>query len=320
MIQKYSEINFSVLPCNVYFRLIYRRLYRHLIDSGSNEYIDFDEVDKSFLARCYRHFEIQKHMKMFTINIGKKEYEKAPAQKAMLLFLTYFPDFYIYIRNMNANAVISIQNAEKILDTTVSIDSFIEIKRVIDHQNRKRWTREKNLQERQGGVSILGTISETLLNTSMEKIIDSKNFFQTTMSEIQSYGDFVLMCLPNNLWLSVKSNFARERLLASGFSTDIIGVGFFTEYKEFTSQAKIRNFLKVGFLAMYVPDVSITEEQMRNNTSTYEEVLNYYLQNEIDLPRNINGSLFIRKLSNIKDDLNALLQIEDISKRTTVYF
>lgn len=320
MLPKYSDINFSVLPCSMYFMLIYRELHSFISSSTQTPCINFDTINQKLLTRCYKRFKIQENMKLFMINISKKEYKKAPEQKAMLLFLTYFPDFYIYLKNINANAAISIQNAEKILSANVSIDNFIEMKRIIDEQNAKRWTREKTLQERQGGVSILGTISETLLNTSMEKIIDSKNFFRTTMSEIQSYGDFVLMCLPNNLWLSVKSNFARERLLASGFSTDIIGVGFFTDYTEFTSQAKIRNFLKVGFLAMYIPDVSITDEQIKNNTSTYEEVLNYYTQNNKDFPKNINGTLFIRKLSSIKDELNSLLAIKDISKRTTVYF
>jgi hypothetical protein len=320
--QKYNQINFSLLPSSNFFKIIYRYLYRKVIDFDTLEpQIDFDGLNHDLFIKCYEKYNVQANMKNFHVkNISKKEYNKARAQKSLLVFLLHFPDFYIYLKNVNADATVSIQNAEKILGARVSIDNFIQIKRVIDEQNRLRWSREKTNQESQGGVSILGTISETILNMAMSQIIDEKNFFKTTMSEIQSYGDFVLMCLPNNLWLSVKSNFARERLLASGFSTDIIGVGFFTDSKEFTSQAKIRNFLKVGFLAMYIPDVPITQEQIDNNTSTYDEVIAYYEEHDIALPTNINQTPFIRKLSDIKNDLKALLDIKDISKRTTVFF
>ena len=154
----------------------------------------------------------------------------------------------------------------------------------------------------------------------MESLIDNTNFFRSQNQDVQSYGDFVLMCLPNNLWISVKSNFARERLLASGYTTDIIGVGYFTDFNEFTSQTKIRNFIKVGFLAMYIPDITITEEQIANNISTYKQALNCYETQQRELPKNINGKNFLRPLSQLYNDLNSLLEINDIKKRTTVRY
>ena len=321
MLTHYRNINFSTLPKPLYFKIIYRYLYNSIDQTRVYPHVDFDALNQNLFTALYERYDIQANMRYFqTKKISRTEYNKAPAQKALLLFLHYFPDFYIFLQNINSDARINIQNAETLLNETISIDNFIDAKRTIDEQNRQRYTRTQTQQEKQGGVSILGTISETLLNDAMQSIIDEENFFKTTMSEIQSYGDFVLMCLPNNLWLSVKSNFARERLLASGFSTDIIGVGFFTDAKEFTSQAKIRNFLKVGFLAMYIPDVSITQEQIDNQTNTYQEVIDYYTQHNIELPKNINQTPFIRRLSSIKDDLTALLEITNISRRTTIYF
>ena len=43
------------------------------------------------------------------------------------------------------------------------------------------------------------------------------------------------------------------------------------------------------------------------------------MQNK-DMPKNINGKDFIRKLSSIKDDLGLLLKEKDIKKRTTIGF
>ena len=184
-----------------------------------------------------------------------------------------------------------------------------------------RWTRDKDLSERQSGVSTLGTISENLLETALSEYIDDRNFFKNNVSEVQSYGDFVLMCLPNNLWMSVKSNFARERLLASGFTTDIVGAGFFTDSTEFTSGAKVRNFQKVGFLAMYVPDIAVTEEQVLTGKSTYSEIVDYYnVATDKNFPLNINGKPFIRKLSELNADIRSLLSEVNIKKRTTIGF
>ena len=128
------------------------------------------------------------------------------------------------------------------------------------------------------------------------------------------------MCLPNNLFISVKSNFARERMLASWYNTDIIGAGFFEKYTEFTSHVKNRNLQRAGFLAMYCPDVAVNDKQEQNNTSTYDEIVEFYRENKTEMPKNINGTDFIRKLSNLEADIGVLLNQNDIRKRVTVKF
>ncbi len=110
------------------------------------------------------------------------------------------------------------------------------------------------------------------------------------------------------------------RVNTSGYTTDILGVGFFTSKDEFTSKAKIRNFQRVGFLAMYLPDIPVSEDQVNNNTNTYDEVMAFYAANAINLPININGTQFLRPLSGLHADISSILAIADVSNRTTLSF
>lgn len=235
-------------------------------------------------------------------------------------FLSRFPIFMGLVYNNITQADIAISNAEILYEQKVSGSNFINIKSVIDEINRSAWTRERDQSERQSGVSTLGSISEKLLQIVFTELVDDSSFFKVSRSEVQTYGDFVLVCLPNNLWISVKSNFARERLLASGFTNDILGVGFFEDASEFTGSVRIRNFQRAGFLAMYCPDVSVSEEQVLEDTSTYKQVSQYYEENNLPMPVNINGKPFIRKLSDLYSDLQILLSQTDVRKRLTVRF
>jgi len=251
-------------------------------------------------------------------NFNATEWRKNPENKAMQAFLWNFPKFANLLTNIHLLAPIAIKSTELCLGFSIDASNFINAKQFIDQINRDRWTRAQDTSEQQSGVSNLGGVSELLLETALSGMIDGINFFKNTNQQVQSYGDFVLMCLPNNLWISVKSNFARERFLASGFTTDILGVGFFTEKEEFTSLSKIRNYQRVGFLALYLPDVPVSEEQNRANTNTYSEVINHYLTNSLNLPLNINGTAFLRPLSSIHSDLTKVLSVRDFKSRTTL--
>jgi hypothetical protein len=238
----------------------------------------------------------------------------------LLLLIAYIPNLGIVFQNTHLSAYTSLLVAEYILNKKIDATNFVEAKKYIDFINLNKWTRPQTDNEKQSGVSNLGGVSEKLLEKAFDTLIDGTNLFKTTSQEIQSYGDFVLMCLPNNLWISVKSNFARERLLASGYTTDILGVGFFTDSKEFTSYAKVRNFQRVGFLAMYLPDIALNDTQVLNETSTYQEVVDKFKDMGREMPKNINGTNFYRPLSLIADDLKKLLSQTDITKRTTINF
>ena len=240
-----------------------------------------------------------------------------------LIVRDFFERHPIFIGLVKNNVVLAdqcIANAELLLGETVGSENFIQIKGIIDEINRNAWSRDRDTSESQSGVSTLGTISETLLKIVFDNLVDHEKFFPVNQSEVQSYGDFVLMCLPNNLWLSVKSNFARERLLASGYTNDILGVGFFQDPTEFTSSVRIRNFQRAGFLPMYCPDVPVSEKQLNEGTNTYDEIIEFYQNAGIELPTNINGKPFIRRLSELYTDLTAILNQVDVRKRLVVDF
>ncbi|GBL04543.1 hypothetical protein [Glaciecola sp. KUL10] len=298
-------------------------LQRYVLDKINKEtdvypHIDFD-LTRVFMCQLIDSLDktIIDNIKAIGINgkaVSTSEWSKNREHKALMVFLQFYPEYGNLFTNVHLLASIAIECVEKHLGEEINTKNFVKAKQFIDLINRQRWTRPQDDSEKQSGVSNLGQVSELLLEKALSELIDQRNFFKTNNQKIQSYGDFVLMCLPNNLWLSVKSNFARERLLASGYTTDILGVGFFTSSSEFTSPSKIRNFQRVGFLAMYLPEIPISEKQISNDSNTYDEVVEYY-GGEENLPVNINGTKFIRSLSQLHGDLERLLLQGNIANR-----
>ena len=228
-------------------------------------------------------------------------------------FLIIYPEFYVFIQNMNASAKIDVACSMKVLEVNEqpAVYNCSSVKSVSNSMHNDRWSRDMVLAERQGSVSVLGAISELLLQKQLDDLVSDRGHFYKSARmppQIRSYGDFVIMCQPNNLWLSVKSGFSRERLLASGYTNDVIGVGFFQDAAEFTNPLRLRNFKKAGFLAIYVPSVPVTEEQINADINTYNEVVSAY-GGEVNLPQNINGTPLIRDLSLLYEDLKTLIDM-----------
>lgn len=237
--------------------------------------------------------------------------------------LSKVPQLALFLKNIHPGAAYQVDTLAVLREEAVDFSNISDFKRGLRARHNARWTRlqkeEQGNNEAQGGVSVLGSLSEELLKRAIETVSTSPDIFQTNQDDTKSYGDFVLISLPNNLWFSVKSGFSRERLLASGFSNDLVGVGFFEAPEEFTSQYKVRNFKKAGFLAIYLPNVAVTEEQYDRETSTYAEVQKFYNQAERVAPLNINGTKFFRPLSELGDDIKSLLN-QDLQKRSTLNF
>ena len=316
--------NHNKLPLwNEFFNPVYVELYSAINpETRIYPHIDFDilKINISKFLNQLSISQINQLRKLGNSPISPAEWNKSPENKAMMVFFWHFPIFANLLQNIHLLAPIAIKSAEIYCSKKISPDSFINAKQFIDKINLEKWSRAQTDSEQQSGVSNLGGVSEMLLEMALSALIDGTNFFKTQNQKIQSYGDFVLMCLPNNLWLSVKSNFARERLLASGYTTDILGVGFFTSKEEFISQSKIRNFQRVGFLAMYLPDIPISDAQVASNTNTYQEVVDEYKRRCTPLPLNINGTYFLRPLSSLHMDISKILGTKDIRNRTTLEF
>ena len=233
-----------------------------------------------------------------------------------------FPEFLGLFNNNINKQNHCIDNAMILLGINeIDFNNFIDVKLQINKLNEFTWTRSKNPSEINSGVSTVGEISEKLVEAAFGNLVDNENFFSSKGNDkVKSYGDFVLLCLPNNLWMSVKSGFSRERLLASGYSNDILGIGFFEDFEEFTSDAKNRNLKKVGFLAIYCPDFPVNEEQILEGSSTFAKIKDFYTREGKDMPQNINGNPFLRKLSSLNTDVKKLLNEKNIKNRSTIGF
>jgi len=299
---------------NNYYESIYRYVYTQYSLNKKQPYlcIDFYDFEKKSSIDLAQLVDANK------IKVDKNK--KNIRQRNILPFFQKYPMFYNFFKNLHTNADISIKSAELILGVEVNDKNFIEIKTIIDEVHASRWIKALTNSEQQAGKSILGNISEGLIRKALHNLIDDENFLKNNNEDVSCYGDFVLMCLPNNLWISVKSNFAKERLLVSGFGTDIIGVGFFVDSKEFTAGSRVTNHQRAGFLAIYLPDISVDEDQIRNNTDTYSEVEKHYSDLNTAMPVNNNGEPFYRKLSDLYKDIQQLLSQQDIKKRTTIGF
>ena len=203
----------------------------------------------------------------------------------------------------------------------VPVDDINALQIRTSELNNQRFPNGRDFEQRQGGVSILGHQTTLLIRAILEQLIKKypDEIFETTHDSIKSYGDFIIMCLPNNLWVSVKSKHAKERLMASGYSNDLVGIGFFENPKDFHTSYRLRNYKKVGFLAIYLPTVPASEKQSGNGTNTYSEVMKALKEHKIH-NYNINGKPFYRPFERFATDMEELLQESDRHKRSTIGF
>jgi hypothetical protein len=304
---------------NEFDRALYKLLFDLVIDG--KKYRPVLNTDDIFEGKHQIDLEVLRENSGLTIEEPSKKATNPERFRIQLLvrdFLSRFPVLAGLVNNNIKRADISIANAEILCGEAINLSNFIKQKGIINQVHRETWTRERDTSESQSGNVVLGNISENILKKLFDQTIDNINFFKVNQPEVSSYGDFVLMCLPNNLWLSVKSNYSRERLLASGFANDILGVGFFEDAKEFSSLHRVRNFQRAGFLAIYCPDIPVNEQQISAGTNTFDQVEEAYKKKEEALPSNINGRPFIRRLSSLPNDLESLLSEKDVRKRTTV--
>ena len=321
-----SEIKYK----NIFQSKIYEFFYEKLPNQGDYKiYFDTDKISNKELGidliSEFKKSDEGNKISKFSGGKGlsNEDLNRYRNQQIIREYLfNNFPEFVGIFQNNITFQKNCIENAKILLGINeIDINNFMDFKAYTNELYKKTWNRTLNESEKNSGVSTVGEISEKLVEGAFSGLIDNINFFNSKGNDaVKSYGDFVLMCLPNNLWLSVKSGYSRERLLASGYSNDILGVGFFEDFEEFTSESKNRNLKKVGFLAIYCPDIPVSRDQIENGTNTYNLIQNHFKMQNKDMPKNINGKDFIRKLSSIKDDLGRLLKEKDIKKRTTIGF
>ncbi len=313
---------------NTFYQTVYEALFSYLKNGNCFPHIDADQFKPSASGNKLDFYSLAvkaqsdkgSGIRKSDLKPSKKsvDIEEAKNAIALELFFRRYPEFVTFIQNCRIKGDIAIDNAEKITNSETNLQNFMELKQITSELYNKRWKRRENDSEAQAGKANLGNTSEGLLERAFENA-DLTDLRKVSSSEISSYGDFVLPCLPNNLWISVKSDYSRERLLASGYSNDILGATFLVDATEI-SATLTRNMMKAGFLALYIPDVPVNAEQLKNNENTYEQFLIQRKKNKLPLPLNINGTPFVRQLSKLGDDLKKFISNKDFDKRFTSTF
>ena len=245
------------------------------------------------------------------------EKEMLTSPDCLKKLINFKPELVCFIKNIQPSAKAQINFIDS--QRPITFQTIFQAKSELAQFNKQLWTRDQTFSEEQGGTSVLGHISEGLLEHALGALVDGEDVFSTNNKAIKTYGDFVVMSLPNNLWISVKSGNAKERLIVSGFFTDVVGIGFFTDPSEFISSSKVRNYKKVGFLAIYLPDGAVDKDQEDTGINTYDEVVRLYEDKYGYMPENLNRKPFFRKLTVFGKDI-ARLKERPIKTRTTIDF
>ena len=101
--------------------------------------------------------------------------------------------------------------------------------------------------------SVIGGVSELICKIGLEAAAPGR--YDKLPRGWDWIGDFAITGLPFNLYISVKSYYAKERLIVSGTgqgAAPVIGFGLFKDEKEW-SPVRVEQYRHRGFVAIYMP-------------------------------------------------------------------
>lgn len=159
-------------------------------------------------------------------------------------------------------------------------------------------------------VSVIGGVTEMICEIGLQAA--APNRYAHLPNDWKWLGDYAITGLPFNLYVSVKSYYARERLIASGTgqgAAPIIGYGLFKDEGEW-SPKRVHQYRHRGFVAVYMPTAlytALSQKVGRGYPAT--DILNIYNR---PLLRDIND--FANDLSNVVQQAGPDRLIIDLQK------
>lgn len=157
-------------------------------------------------------------------------------------------------------------------------------------------------------VKVTGAVTELLCKITLEA--GAPNRYDTLPKTWDWIGDFAIMGSPFNLFVSVKSYKAKERLIVSGTGQNaapVVGFGLFDDPTEW-SPDRVKQYKQRGFIAIYMP-TSLYDNLAAMTSQTpglsprlvrkYSESNGYPATNI----RNIYDRPLLRKLEDFDDDI-----------------
>ena len=102
-------------------------------------------------------------------------------------------------------------------------------------------------------VKVTGNVTELICKIGLDAAAQGR--YDKLPKTWDWIGDFAIMGSPFNLFVSVKSYKAKERLIVSGTGQNaapVVGYGLFDDPKEWTPD-RVKQYRQRGFIAIYMP-------------------------------------------------------------------
>lgn len=158
-------------------------------------------------------------------------------------------------------------------------------------------------------VKVTGAVTELICQIGLEAA--APNRYDKLPPTWEWVGDFAVMGSPFNLFISVKSYTAKERLIVSGTGQNaapVVGYGLFKDIKEW-SPNRVKQYKQRGFVAIYMPNVLYDEIASRNSTnpSLTKRQQSYYSAKKgypATTINNIYDRPLLRKIEDFADNIS----------------
>lgn len=129
----------------------------------------------------------------------------------------------------------------------------------------------------QEDVSVVGSVTELICEIGLKASVPKR--YDRLPDGWNWFGDYAITGLPFNLYISVKSYSARERLIVSGTgqgAAPVIGYGLFDKPSEWAS-SRVEQYKHRGFVAIYIPrKLYLTLASKQNVTTKATDITNIY--------------------------------------------
>lgn len=124
--------------------------------------------------------------------------------------------------------------------------------------------------------SVVGAVTELICEIGLEASVPKR--YARLPEGWNWFGDYAITGLPFNLYISVKSYSARERLIVSGTgqgAAPVIGYGLFDKPSEW-APSRVEQYKHRGFVAIYIPQDFYDTLAVQNVPVIATEIKNIY--------------------------------------------
>jgi hypothetical protein len=160
-------------------------------------------------------------------------------------------------------------------------------------------------------VKVTGQVTELICEIGLKAV--AANRYGRLPKTWDWVGDFAILGTPFNLFVSVKSYKAKERLIVSGTGQNaapVIGYGLFNDPDEW-SPDRVKQYKQRGFIAIYMPKDLYNRLNAMNpaNAHTPKDIKKWTSENGYPATdiKNIYDRPLLRKLEDFTKDLNSII-------------